>query len=155
MNVLSSFMAVVIWEGNNLIQEPSWQKQPLKINLLGWESSAEQPEGGTGMRVEPPTGVSGEEHRNQDAAFLVDQSLCPALPSSPTWILPGMGKLIWLVFCTGNSPCSTCLPAAHTGFGYGLGHACCEVCDQYSTKQEKNSTVNVGLWMGLQSWSQR
>lgn len=29
-------MAVVIWEGKNLIQEPSWEKQPLEINLLGW-----------------------------------------------------------------------------------------------------------------------
>lgn len=40
MNVLSSFMAVVIWEGDNLIQEPSWEKQPLEINLLGWKLGA-------------------------------------------------------------------------------------------------------------------
>lgn len=75
-------MAAVTWEGDNLTQEPSWEKQLLKINLLGWKLGAAR---GWHRDEDWATAVSGAGHRNQDAAPLGGS----ALPPSPPWALQG------------------------------------------------------------------
>lgn len=78
-------MAVVIWEGKNLIQEPSWEKQPLEINLLGWKSSAEQPEGGTGMRAEPPVCPEQSTEIRMQHPWWTSPCVQPCLPHPPEY----------------------------------------------------------------------
>lgn len=55
-------MAFVKQDGDNLIQEPRWEDQPLNINLSGWKSSAEEAEGAQGWRLShQPLGSGAQE----------------------------------------------------------------------------------------------
>lgn len=77
-------MAFMIQERDNLIQEPSWKDQPLKMSLLGWKSSPEQLEGAWGWE-DWATGLSGVEHGSQDTASLLGHSRPAFLTSRNTF----------------------------------------------------------------------
>lgn len=93
--------------------------------LICWDGSWEQPQGGTGMRMESLVCL---EWGTKSGCSIPDGAVpvfSPAFLISS--ILPGPESQ--------SDSFTGTLQTAHTGFGYGLGHACYEVWDQYSMKQ--------------------